>query len=171
VEVTRDLAEKVNRLYGKIFVVPQASILQEVATVPGLDGQKMSKSYNNTVGLFEEERALRKRIMGIVTESTPVESPKDPSKSVIVDFYRLFASQADVETMEQEFRTGGIGYGEFKKRLFGAIWEYFAPMRARRAELEAEPDSVDRILKDGAERARAVAENTMKRVREGLGLR
>lgn len=171
VEVTRDLAEKVNRLYGKIFTVPEASILQDVATIPGLDGQKMSKSYNNTVALFEEEKALRKRIMGIVTDSTPVESPKDPTKSVIVDFYRLFASEGDVATMENEFRAGGLGYGEFKKRLFGAVWEYFAPMRARRAELEADPHSVDRILQDGAERARAVAENTMKRVREGLGLR
>jgi tryptophanyl-tRNA synthetase len=171
VEVTRDLAEKVNRLYGKIFVVPEASILQEVATIPGLDGQKMSKSYNNTVALFEEEKALRKRIMGIVTDSTPVEAPKDPAKSVIVDFYRLFASEGDVAIMEQEFRAGGIGYGDFKKRLFGAIWEYFSPMRARRAELASDPHTVDRILREGADRARAVAENTMKRVREGLGLR
>src|SRR3954471_20314680 len=110
VEVTRDLAEQVNRLYGKIFTVPEASILQEVATIPGLDGQKMSKSYNNTVALFEEEKALRKRIMGIVTDSTPVESPKDPSGSVIVDFYRLFATPGDVALMEQEFRAGGVGY-------------------------------------------------------------
>jgi tryptophanyl-tRNA synthetase len=131
----------------------------------------MSKSYHNTVALFEGEKALRKRIMGIVTDSTPVESPKDPAKSVIVDFYRLFATEADVATMEHEFRAGGLGYGEFKKRLFGAIWEYFAPMRARRAELEADPHSVDLVLQDGAERARAVAENTMKRVRDGLGLR
>ncbi len=171
VEVTRDLAEKVNRLYGKIFVVPQASILADVATVPGLDGQKMSKSYDNTVALFENEKDLRKKIMGIKTDSTPVESPKDPAGSIILDFYRLFAGPGEVALMEDQFRAGGIGYGDFKKRLFGAMWDFFAPMRQRRAELEAEPGYVDAVLKDGAERACAVASATMKRVREGVGLR
>jgi tryptophanyl-tRNA synthetase len=171
VEVTRDLAEKVNRIYGPIFTIPKPSIQTEVATVPGLDGQKMSKSYGNTVALFEEEKPLRKKIMGIVTDSTPVEAPKDPAKSVIVDFYRLFAAASEVEAMENEFRAGGIGYGDFKKRLFGAMWDYFAPMRQRRAELEADPGYVDSVLKAGAERAQGVAEVTMRRVRAGLGLR
>ena len=118
----------------------------------------MSKSYDNTIELFLEEKALRKKIMGIVTDSTPVESPKDPEGSSIVALYRLFAGEADVRQMEADFRAGGIGYGDFKKRLFGAIWEYFAPMRARRAELAADPAMVDRMLEDGAERAGVVAE-------------
>jgi tryptophanyl-tRNA synthetase len=171
VEITRDLAEKVNRLYGPIFVVPQPSILADVATIPGLDGRKMSKSYGNIVPLFEEEKALKKKIMGIVTDSTPVEAPKDPTKSIIVDFYRLFASAAEVAEMEEAFRAGGTGYGDFKKRLFGAVWDFFGPMRQRRTELQTDPGFVDAVLKDGAQRAASVAEATMKRVREGVGLR
>jgi tryptophanyl-tRNA synthetase len=131
----------------------------------------MSKSYGNTIGLFEEEKALKKKIMGIVTDSTPVEAPKDPSNSSIVALYRLFTSDADVAQMEADFRAGGVGYGEFKKRLFAAVWEYFGPMRTRRAELEADPAFVDRVLTDGAERARSVAHQTMGRVRQAMGLR
>jgi tryptophanyl-tRNA synthetase len=160
-----------NRTFGEIFRVPQPSILPQVATIPGLDGQKMSKSYDNTIGLFEEEKALRKKIMGIVTDSTPVEAPKEPAGSTIVELYRLFANEADVAAMEGEFRAGGVGYGEFKKRLFGAVWEFFAPMRARRAELAADPAIVDTVLRDGAARAGAVARQTMDRVRKAVGLR
>jgi tryptophanyl-tRNA synthetase len=171
VEITRDLAHKMNALYGPIFTVPEASILPNVQTIPGLDGQKMSKSYHNTIELFPEEKALRKKIMGIVTDSTPVESPKDPANSSIVALYRLFASEADVTQMESDFRAGGFGYGDFKKRLFGAIWEYFAPLRARRAELEGDPGYVEGVLKTGAERAGTLAEQTMQRVRQAMGLR
>ena len=171
VEVTRDLAEKANRIFGPIFTIPEASIVPEMATVIGLDGQKMSKSYDNTIGLFEEEKALRKKVMGIVTDSVPVEAPKDPASSSIVALYRLFASPADVETMEAEFRAGGKGYGDFKKRLFGAIWEKFAPFRERRAALAEDPSTVDTLLADGAARARAVALPTMERVRKAMGLR
>ncbi len=171
VEVTRDLAEKMNRTFGEIFTVPKPSILPDVATIPGLDGQKMSKSYGNTIGLFEEEKALRKKIMGIVTDSTPVEEPKEPVGSTIVELYRLFASEADVAAMEGEFRVGGVGYGDFKKRLFGAVWEFFAPMRTRRAELAADPAHIDSVLRDGAGRAGAVARQTMDRTRKAIGLR
>ena len=171
VEVTRDLAQKMNSLYGNIFVVPEASILQTVATIPGLDGQKMSKSYGNTVGLFEEEKGMRKKIMSIVTDSTPVEEPKNPEGSAIVGLYKLIASEADVAQMEQDFRAGGTGYGDFKKRLFGSLWEYFAPMRERRAELAADPGYVDRVLKESASKASAVACQTMERVRMSVGLR
>ncbi|MGB8168840.1 MAG: tryptophan--tRNA ligase [Chthoniobacteraceae bacterium] len=171
VEVTRDLAHKMNALYGNIFVVPEPSILPSLATIPGLDGQKMSKSYDNTIELFEEEKALRKKIMGIITDSTPVEAPKDPATSAIVALYRLFAAEADVAQMEADFRAGGIGYGDFKKRLFGAIWEYFTPLRVRRRELEADPAFVDRVLEGGVDRARAVASATMTRVRRAVGLR
>ena len=172
VEVTRDIAGSMNRTYGEgLFVIPEASIIPQLATVVGLDGQKMSKSYNNTIGLFEEEKALRKKIMSIVTDSTPVEAPKDPSGSSIVALYRLVAGEADVAKMEADFRAGGMGYGDFKKRLFGAVWEFFAPQRARRAELEADPGYVDRVLADGAQRAGAIAEKVMERVRVAVGLR
>jgi tryptophanyl-tRNA synthetase len=170
VEITRDLAHKMNAFYGEILVIPEASILPGVATVPGLDGQKMSKSHGNTIELFTEENVLRKTIMGIVTDSTPVDTPKDPATSSIFALYSLFATERDAQTMAAEFRAGGIGYGEFKKRLFGAIWDYFAPMRARREELAADPDRIDKILADGARRAGAVASQTMARVRAAVGL-
>jgi len=171
VEITRDLAAKMNALYGKIFVEPEPSILPALATIPGLDGQKMSKSYDNTIALFEEEKVLRKKIMGITTDSTPVEAAKDPATSSIVALYRLFAGAADVAQMEADFRAGGFGYGDFKQRLFGAIWEFFAPLRARRAELAADSAFVERVLCEGAERARIVAIPVMERVRNAVGLR
>src|SRR4051812_41279817 len=171
VEVTRDLAEKWNRLFGATFRVPEASIRPDVAAIPGLDGQKMSKSYGNTIGLFEEEKALRKRIMGIVTDSTPVEAPKNPEGSPILPLYRLFAAPAEVAAMEADFQAGGVGYGDFKKRLFGALWEYFAPMRARRAELESDRGYVDTVLTECGLRARCLAEETMEKVRLSAGLR
>ena len=171
VEVTRDVANAMNRIYGSIFTIPEASILPTVATIPGLDGQKMSKSYGNTIELFEEEKALRKKIMSITTDSTPVEAPKDPAGSSIVGLYRLVAGAADVAQMEADFRAGGFGYGDFKKRLFAAVWEFFAPMRARRVELAGNPGHLDRVLADGAQRARAVAEKTMQRVRSAVGLK
>ena len=171
VEVTRDLAEKANRMFGEIFVVPTPSIVQTTATVIGWDGQKMSKSYGNTIDIFEEEKALRKKVMGIVTDSAAVEDPKDPNSSSIVALYRLFASEEEVALMEDQFRAGGIGYGEFKKRLFGAIWETFAPFRQKRAELSADPAILDSILADGARRARAVALPVIERVRRATGLR
>jgi tryptophanyl-tRNA synthetase len=130
----------------------------------------MSKSYDNTIELFDEEKSLRKKVMGIVTDSTPVEAPKDPTDSSIVGLYRLVASPADVTQMEADFRNGGVGYGDFKKRLFGALWEYFAPQRNRRAELAADPAYIDQVLAHGATRARAIAGPTMKRVRAAVGL-
>jgi tryptophanyl-tRNA synthetase len=172
VEVTRDLAGTMNRLYRRdVFVVPETSILPTVATIPGLDGQKMSKSYGNTIELFEEEKVLRKKIMAIVTDSTPVEAPKDPEKSSILGLFRLVANEAEVTRMESDFRNGGVGYGDLKKRLFEAVWAYFAPQRQRRAELAADPGFIERVLVDGAQKARAVAERTMKRVRETVGIR
>ena len=170
VEMTRDLAAKFNRTYGQVFKMPEASILPEVETVPGLDGQKMSKSYDNTIELFLPEKALRKKIMGIVTDSTPVEAPKDPQTSSIVQLYRLFASPAEVAQMEVDFRAGGTGYGEFKKRLFEKIMEFLAPFRQRRAALEQDSGYIDRVLAEGAERANAIAGQTVQRVRQAVGL-
>ena len=171
VEITRDLATKFNNVFGETFVIPDASILPEVETIPGLDGQKMSKSYNNTIELFLDEKTLRKKIMGIVTDSTPVEAPKDPTNSAILNLYRLFASkEEEVIQMENEFRAGGIGYGEFKKRLFATIWDYFEPMRKRRAEIEADPGFIDRVLARSAERANELANATLVRARKVVGI-
>src|SRR5580704_16617770 len=167
-EITRDIAIKFNELYGEVFKLPEPSIREEVATIPGLDGQKMSKSYGNTIELFLPEKTLRKKIMSIVTDSTPVEAPKDPTKSAIISLYKFFATPEMVESMEADFRSGGVGYGEFKNRLFEVIWESFAPMRQRRAELEADSGHVDQVLADGASRAREVAQRTMTRVRQAV---
>lgn len=169
-EVTRDIAVKMNETYGEVFKLPEPSIRTDTAAVPGLDGAKMSKSYHNTIEIFAAEASLRKKIMGIKTDSTPVETPKPVEDSVILALYKLVASEADYSKMEGEFRSGGVGYGDFKKRLFGAVWEYFAPMRARRAELEADPGHVERVLAEGAEKANAVAESVMRRVRGAVGL-
>ena len=171
IEVTRDIAAKLNNTYGEVLKIPKPWIKESTATVPGLDGQKMSKSYDNYIGLFEQEKALKKKIMGIKTDSTPVEEPKNPDDSLIVTIYRLVAGADQVTAMEEDFRRGGLGYGEFKKRLFEAMWEYFAPMRARRAELEANLDHVRDVLRNGAEKARGIAQKKMDRVRHATGLR
>jgi len=170
VEMTRDLALKFNRTFGETFTIPEPSIMPGVETVAGLDGRKMSKSYDNTIELFAPEKALRKKIMGIITDSTPVEAPKDPARSTIVDLYKLFASEAEVAELEARFRAGGTGYGDFKKQLFEAVWSYFEPMRKRRAELESDPAFIDRVLATGAERANALAAETVRKVRLATGL-
>jgi tryptophanyl-tRNA synthetase len=170
-EVTRNIAQKINHRYGDgVLKIPAARIREATAAVPGLDGEKMSKSYGNTIAIFEEEKALKKKVMGIKTDSTPVEAPKDPDHSIILELYKLVADEADMAQMEAEFRSGGVGYGDFKKRLFGSLWEHFAPMRERRKQLLTEPDSVEKVLTEGAEKAGAVARATMKRVRDAVGL-
>jgi tryptophanyl-tRNA synthetase len=170
-EMTRDIAIKINEAYGEgTLKLPEAQISEDVAVVPGIDGQKMSKSYGNAINLFGDEKATRKRVMQIVTDSTPLEAPKDPAGSNVVALYKLFASKDEVRVMEDEHRAGGVGYGTFKQRLFEAMWEHFAPMRARREQLLARPGEVDDVLADGARRAREVAGATMARVRKAVGL-
>lgn len=169
-EVTRDIAIKMNETYGEIFKLPEPAIQESTAVVPGLDGAKMSKSYHNTIDLFAPENVLRKKIMGIKTDSTPVEAPKPAEGSVILALHKLVASEADHRAMENDFLNGGVGYGDLKKRLFVAVWDYFAPFRARRAELESDPGHVDRVLADGAGKAAAVADAVMRRVRKAVGI-
>ena len=169
-EVTRDIAIKMNETFGEIFKLPEPRIQESTATVPGLDGAKMSKSYGNTVELFLEESALRKKIMGIKTDSTPVEAPKPVAGSSILALYQLVVSEADYAAMLGDFERGGVGYGDLKKRLFAGIWEYFAPMRAKRAELLADPGHVERVLKAGAEKAGGIADAVLTKVKTAVGL-
>ncbi len=172
VEMTRDLAVKFNLTYGETFVMPEERIREDVATVPGLDGQKMSKSYGNTVEIFGDEKALRKKIMGIVMDSrTPQEPKPDAGKNLAVQLLKLFATADVAADFENRLRAGGLGYGDLKKALFEHYWNFFAPYRARRAELAANPDYVEQVLRDGADRARAVAAQTMARARRACGLR
>jgi tryptophanyl-tRNA synthetase len=171
VEICRDLAVKMNTTYGVgLLKVPQPRIREETAVVPGLDGRKMGKSYGNTVGLFEEEKPLKKRIMGILTDSTPVEAPKPTEGSTILQFYKLMATPEEYAAMEADFHKGGIGYGDFKKRLFEKTWTYFAEAREKRAEIVAKKGYVEDVLQAGATKARAVARQTMDRVRSAVGL-
>jgi tryptophanyl-tRNA synthetase len=169
IEITRDLAVKINETYGEVFKLPEPRIHAATEMVPGLDGQKMSKSYGNTIDIFGEENEMRKRVMSIVTDSKPVEAPKD-TKSTIFQLYTLFASEAEQADMRARFEKGGTGYGQFKKELFEKLWSYFAPMRKRRDEILADKSYVDQVLKDGAERANEVAHKVMTRVRAAVGL-
>ena len=170
-EVTRDLAIKFNEAYGEgMVVVPEPIIREDTAIIIGLDGRKMSKSYGNTLPIFGEEKPLKKLVMKITTDSTPVEAPKPTEGSTILALYKLFASPADYATMLADHERGGVGYGDFKKRLADAYWDHFAPMRARRAKIEADPGFVDQVLANGAMRAREEAGKVLKRVRRAVGL-
>jgi tryptophanyl-tRNA synthetase len=170
-EVTRDLAVKLNETFGENTVVlPEPIIREDTAIVIGLDGRKMSKSYNNTLPIFGEEKPLKKLIMKITTDSTPVEEPKPVEDSTILALYKLFASETDYQAMVADHERGGIGYGDFKKRLADAYWDFFAPMRERRAEIVADAGYVDQVLAAGAERAREEAAKVLDRVRRAVGL-
>jgi tryptophanyl-tRNA synthetase len=170
-EMTRDIAIKYNQTYGETFVVPEAVIRGEVAVVPGLDGQKMSKSYGNTLEIFGDEKVLRKKVMSIVMDSrTPAEPKPDAERNICVQLLKLLAPSDVAADLEARLRAGGLGYGDLKKSLFEHYWSFFAPARTRRAELLADPGYVDRVLAEGAERARAVARVVMQRARRAAGL-
>jgi tryptophanyl-tRNA synthetase len=170
VEVARDIAIKFNQAYGEAFTVPEPRIREEVAVVPGIDGQKMSKSYGNTLDLFAHESQLKKRVMSIVTDPTPLEQPKDPDKSIVFAIYKLFASQENVNFMEQRLRAGGYGYGDAKKELFSALWDYFLPYRKRREDISKNPDYVAEVRRKGAHKARAAGLPTLEKVRRLVGV-
>jgi tryptophanyl-tRNA synthetase len=170
IEMTRDIAAKFNQQFGDVFVIPEPYILDSTAIVPGLDGRKMSKSYGNEIGIFEEGKALKKKVMSIVTDSAPVEAPKDPDTSTPFLLLKLFASPDEVAEWEARYRAGGMGYGDVKKRVLELCDEYFVPFRERRRELEGDPGYVLDVLTQGGRRARAVAQQVMERVREVTGL-
>jgi len=169
-EVARDIAIKFNNEYGDIFTLPEPEIDEKVATVPGLDGRKMSKSYGNTVDLFLPEKALRKQIMRIVTDPTPVEEPKDPDNCNVFQIYRLFLTKGQEEALRARYLAGGLGYGEVKQELFETVRDFFAPYAERREELLADKDGLRKILADGKDRARYHANKTMRKVRKKTGL-
>ena len=171
IEITRDLAVKMNETFGEIFKLPEARIQPATETVPGIDGQKMSKSYGNNIDIFGDEKETRKRVMSVVTDSTPVEATKNPDKSTIFMLYSLVASQDEVADMRERFLEGGTGYADFKKGLFEKLWEYFAPMRKRREEILKDKSYIDDALAHGAKRANEIADLVMQRVRRAVGLR
>ncbi|GAA5496463.1 tryptophan--tRNA ligase [Rubritalea halochordaticola] len=171
-EVTRDLAIKINDRFGEdTLVVPEAMIKENTAIVPGIDGQKMSKSYGNTIPLVGGKKALRKLIMKIVTDSTPVEDPKPTDNSNVIALYKLFADEAAVQQMIDEHQAGGFGYGHFKQQLFDAYYDHFEHVRTKREELENNLDYVNEVLAKGAEKATAEATKVIDRVRKAVGLR
>ncbi|MCX5636969.1 MAG: tryptophan--tRNA ligase [Planctomycetota bacterium] len=170
IEVTRDIAMRFNNQYGEVFVIPSEYIIESVAVVPGIDGRKMSKSYDNTIEIFEHEGQIKKKVMRIVTDSTPVEEPKDPDKCNVFAMLGLVASEDEISEWKKKYRSGGMGYGSAKKRLAELLTEYFRPYRAKRAELEKNMDIVEKVLKEGAQKARNVARRTLDRVRDAVGL-
>ena len=169
-EITRDVAIRFNQTYGEVFTIPDGYIPENMAVIPGLDGQKMSKSYNNTIEIFGDEKPMRKKFMSIKTDSKGMEEPKDPDTCNVFMLYKLFATPEQQEEMRARYLAGNYGYGHAKQALFEAYMDYFAPMRKRREELLANMDYVDAILKKGAERAREEAMKTLTKVRELVGI-
>jgi tryptophanyl-tRNA synthetase len=168
VEIARDIALRFNSTYGETFVIPEPDIETDLATVPGLDGQKMSKSYGNTLEIFASETDLRQKVMGIKTDSTPVNEPKPIEGNILFDLYALFLDDAGKTALKDRFLTPGLKYGEVKKELFGVIWEYFAPYRVKRAQINR--DDVREIMKFGAGKARRVIGEYMAKIRHNVGM-
>lgn len=170
IEVTRDIAQRFNSIYGELLVLPDEHILESVAVVPGIDGRKMSKSYDNTIGIFETEKQMKKKVMRIMTNSTPVEEPKNPDTCNVFALLKLVASEEELADWKDKYKQGGMGYGAAKKRLLELLVEYFKPYRQKREELAADPGYVEQVLADGARRAREVGSVTLDKVRKAVGI-
>ncbi len=168
IEVTRDLAERFNHFYGETFLLPDAHVLKATAKVPGTDGEKMSKSYDNVIELFLPAKKLRKKFMAIKTDSKTVEDPKDPEDCAVFTLYQLFASEEEQAALAQRYRAGGMGYGDAKQTLYEAAFDYFSDARKRREELENSPDTVEDILQAGAKKAREKAQEVLDRAQDRL---
>ncbi|MBI5252567.1 MAG: tryptophan--tRNA ligase [Desulfomonile tiedjei] len=171
IEVTRDIAIKFNNTYGETFVIPEGEISDEIATIPGVDGQKMSKSYDNTIEIFLDEKTLRKKVMGIMTDSVPVDQPKNPETCNLFQIYRHFAPQDRVAEVRRLYLEGGAAYGTIKKELAAILWDYFRGPREKRETLMNDPEQIKQILRTGAEKARNIAKPTIELVRERVGIR
>jgi len=170
-EVARDIADRFNLAFGDTFVVPEPEIDDQVAVVPGIDGQKMSKTYKNTIDIFCEKKAMKKQVMSIVTDSSPVEAPKDPDTCNLFAIASLFLADSERQELARQYRAGGLKYGEVKKDLVERIWSFFSSFRQQREDLLSDRERLGKILSDGAEKARAVAVETMQEVRTRTGLK
>lgn len=169
-EMTRDIAQSFNSVYGETFILPEPDIIEDLATVPGIDGEKMSKSYNNYIEIFEDEKTLKKKVMSIVTDSTPLEQPKNPDKCNVFALYKLFANEDEIKDMRSKYQAGGFGFGDAKKALLQKINDYFAPYREKRMEYASKPDLVRDILNEGTKKARSRAQETIELVRSKVGV-
>ncbi len=170
IEITRDMAQRLNSIYGDVLTLPQSRVMEATAKVPGIDGKKMSKSYGNIIELFATPKKTRNKIMSIKTDSIPLETPKDPDSCLVFTLYRLFATPEQQADLTQRYRAGGMGYGEAKKILYETAMEHFAEARQRREDLEAHPDRLEDILQTGAQTARAKGQEVLDRVRTACGL-
>ncbi|MGI6491728.1 MAG: tryptophan--tRNA ligase [Pelotomaculum sp.] len=169
-EITRDIAIRFNNTYGETFVVPEPDIEEDLATVPGVDGQKMSKSYGNAIEIFADEKSIREKVMRIKTDSTPVDQPKPLEDNILFDLYSLFLDEPGRAALKERFLTPGLRYGDIKKELCGVIWDYFAPYRQERQRLEQDRQYVLDVMKEGARKAREVASVYLERARRNVGL-
>ncbi|MCU0960954.1 MAG: tryptophan--tRNA ligase [Pirellulaceae bacterium] len=170
IEVCRDLARSFNHLFGEVFTIPRAQLMERAAKVPGTDGEKMSKSYGNTIEIFEEPAAVRKKVMRMTTDSRPMEEPKDPESDHLYQLYALFVGEGERQAMADLYRRGGFGYGDVKKQLAAVAEQFFAEARQRRAELVRHGERVDEILAQGAVRARRKAGDVLRRAQRACGL-
>jgi tryptophanyl-tRNA synthetase len=170
VEIARDIAIKFNNDNGDILTIPEFKIDENVATVPGIDGAKMSKSYGNTIDIFLDEKELKARVSKIITDSTPMEEPKDPYTCNIFNIAKLFLNQNEQDELASRYKAGKEGYGHFKMYLKDIIWEYFRPYRAKREYYLNNKDEVIDVLKNGAEKARNIAAPMMEKIRECVGI-
>lgn len=171
IEISRDLAARFNRIFkGEYLRIPEPFIVESVATVPGIDGRKMSKSYNNTIDIFDSGKTLKQKVMAVVTDSTPLEEPKDPDACNVYALIRLFASEEKNREIREKYKAGGFGYGHAKKELLVLIDEFFSEARAKRERLERNPDLVWDMLREGGRKARERAETVMGPVREATGI-
>ncbi|MFA5820869.1 MAG: tryptophan--tRNA ligase [Candidatus Gracilibacteria bacterium] len=169
VEIARDIGQNFNKIFGEVFKIPAPYIKKEVAVVPGTDGQKMSKSYGNTIDIFADEATLKKQVMGIVTDSTPLEKPKDTKTCNVFKLYELLATEKEIKSLAAKYKKGGFGYGDAKKLLLAKILSHFGPARSHFAELLPQKDYIRQILKDGATRAKIVAGATLAQAKEKVG--
>jgi len=170
IEVTRDIATRFNHTYGELLTIPEPRIIESVAVVPGVDGRKMSKSYDNTLEIFAPPKQAKKKIMRVVTDSTPVEEPKDPATCNVFALLKLVAEPAELAEWDARYRQGGMGYGDAKKRLAELMLNYFEPYRQKREDLANSQDYVHEVLAKGASRAKAVARETLNKTRAAVGL-
>ena len=169
--MSRDIATKFNNLYGETFVVPEPLIAESTGLIPGIDGQKMSKSYNNTLEIFGGKDELAGKVMSIITDNTPLDKPKETENNALFMIYSLFLDKSERSSLEARFHSPGLKYSDIKKELVEVIWEFFASYREMRGGLYGDSETVIRILKDGAEKARAAAEPYLKAVRKKTGLK